>query len=429
MNILLLNQPWFSQELKAMGHNVVSFGAAGELDIILEAVPITLPILLSLLPEGFSPDVIIWHDNSAPFFVIGIEDSSIPIVFISVDTHHHSRWHKYLGHVCDLALVAQKDYIPQFLEVGVSPVWFPLWASRHVEPSEVKEHGACFIGTFNKDLNPERVEFFERLKEKIPVFFSQGAWWLVFPQSEIVINQTVKGDLNFRVFESMISGSMLLTERTGNGLFELFREGEHLVTYAKGDVDEAASVISKYLADKPAARIIAKAGREEVLKKHSTEARAEDLISIVKDLRRSTSPRRYFSAAVVYSVAGRVLKKVDHRASLPLFDAALRCAASGLSKSEEVDETIATEVINSCIERDLITGEPVGQRLLYSFSEKYEDQPLFSLAAIRGLLNEGRRSEAEELSKRRFPAPIHDVFRAAEETVTNLRKAVSGEML
>lgn len=420
MNILLLNQDWFAPELKSMGHNVVSCGMEENLDVVLEGVPVSLPYLLSILPRGFTPDVIVWNDNSSPFAIVGAEESTIPIVCLSIDTHHHSKWHKYLGHVCDRTLVGQRDYIPEFLEVGVSPVWFPLWSSRYVEPTEKREHGACFVGTFNKDLNPQRVEFFDRLKEKVPIYLTTGRWWEIFTKSEIVINQTVKGDLNFRVFEAMMCGPLLLTERTGNGLLDLFKEGEHLVCYAKGDVDEAAYAISKYLADLPGARRIAASGRALVAAKHSPEARARDLLSIITGLKRSSSLRRYFSAAVIYSVAGRSLRKVAAGAALPLFESALKCAFQALERSEEVDAVVETEVIYSCLEKDAMTRQGIGQALLYSLSEKYEAQTFFSLAAIRGLLNEGKRRDAEEISKKRFDLPQVEVFRIAEETITNI---------
>lgn len=421
MNILLVNQPWFASELKNLGHTVVSCGMEGNLDVIFEGVPIGFEHMLSMLPSGFLPDVIVWNDNSSPFFLVGAEESQIPIVFISIDTHHHSRWHKYLGHLCDKALVGQKDYMLEFEEVGVKPVWYPLWSSRYVEASDKKEYGACFIGSFNPDLNPERIDFFNRLKEKVPVFLTSGQWWDYFPHSEIVINQTVKKDLNFRVFEAMMCGSMLLTEKSGNGLYDLFEEGVHLLSYEKGDADEAAAIIKKCLSDLSTTRKIAAAGRAEVVAKHSPLARAKDLLTIITDLKRTHSPRRYFSSSVVYSVAGRALKKIDVNAALPLFDSALRCAVRGLHLNEEVDESVASEIIYSCMERDALTREPVGQSLLYSLSDKYEDQPFFTLAAVRGLLNEGRIKEAEALSTARFPAPKEEVFRIAEETVTSIR--------
>lgn len=96
------------------------------------------------------------------------------------------------------------------------------------------------------DLNPERGAFFDELRTKVPVHVTQGQYWTIFPQSEIVINQTVKRDVNFRVFEAMMCGTLPVDGRIENGC-ELFRDGEHLVTYEKNNTSDAADKIRYYL--------------------------------------------------------------------------------------------------------------------------------------------------------------------------------------
>jgi hypothetical protein len=224
MNILILNQHWFAEDLRAAGHHVLTVGMPAHLDVPLQMPLIHVDRIIEEHMKGHAPDVIIVLDNSAPVMVQGLDETVIPTLFYSVDTHHHADIHKYLCNVFDVTLVAQRDYLPVFHEAGHHPEWFPLWASRPIVPSTEKEMDAVFVGTLNAKLNPERVKFFNALKVKAPVHFQAGNFWEIFPKAEIVINQTVKGDLNFRVFEAMMSGSALLTEHAGNGLFDLFKD-------------------------------------------------------------------------------------------------------------------------------------------------------------------------------------------------------------
>src|SRR5690606_12209245 len=180
------------------------------------------------------------HDNSAPIIVDGLEEVEVPTLFYSIDTHHHYDFHRYLAHVFDYTLVAQKDYIPEFERVGGVVEWMPLWAPKHFEPAREKRFGAGFVGTLDEKLNPDRVRVFGELGELVSVLYKQGHYFEIFPYSELVINQTVKGDMNFRIFESMMCGACLLTEEGGNGLTDLFTPGEHLLTYRRNDAADAA---------------------------------------------------------------------------------------------------------------------------------------------------------------------------------------------
>ena len=96
-----------------------------------------------------------------------------------------------------------------------------------------KRYDVSFVGSLDARLHPDRVALLDALRGRLPLHVAEGPYADVFTHSRIVLNQTVRGDLNARVFEALACGALLLTERTGNGLLDLFADGEELVTYAR----------------------------------------------------------------------------------------------------------------------------------------------------------------------------------------------------
>lgn len=421
MNILIFNQNWFADVYRQMGHTVWTCGLASHLDYQLSTPLVHIDTIIKEFIGGMQPDVILIHDNSAPIVVDGLAESKIPIVFYSVDIHHHAELHEYLSHVVDYMFVAQRDYVSELRKKASCPVeWLPLWASRYVEASSDKSYGAVFVGTLDSDLNPDRVQFFEALTKEVDVLCMTGKYWEIFPHSEIVINQTVKGDLNFRVFEAMMCGSMLLTESAPNGLDLLFTAGEHMVTYKKGDVSDASEKVQHYLKDKVQARKIAEAGREEVLAKHTIQQRAETVFSVLKEVKRSHSPKRHFGWMINFtSLSGR-LRKVDTELSKRALLHALKSAEYAIKTGEVLDERTAYQFVFACCQYDIWYQTENGHSLLCRASELFPHLNLLKLARIRTLLNTGRRLEAEKIVDELGPISVERAFESAEKVVTEL---------
>ncbi|MCB0328292.1 MAG: glycosyltransferase family 1 protein [Bdellovibrionales bacterium] len=430
MFIALLNQDWFAEELRAGGHRVVTIGLGKNLDVVLPAPLIHIDTIVKENLDGQWPDVFLIHDNSAPICVVGLEEREVPTIFYSVDAHHHYDLHSDLGKVFDYMLVAQKDYIPLMQRGSDAPLeWMPLWASRYVEPEPEKEFGAVFVGSLKRELNPKRVEFFEALEKKAPVFFETGSWWNIFSKSEIVINQTVKKDLNFRVFEAMICGAMLLTERTNNGLLELFEEGRHLVTYEKGNVDEAAEKIRYYLSHRDEARAIANAGREKVLQEHLIQHRANHIIELCKKVRkREVRPRKFFGWMSNCNGLTTRLLKIDDVLAKQANVHALKAAEAGLARGEPLDEELTYVFVFACCSFDRIHQRTAGLQLMQQALEKYPDRALLRLGVVRGLLNVGMVEEARKIACVMNPDHPEIIFRGAENVIVKLLNAETEPM-
>jgi len=421
VKILIFNQDWFAAELRDMGYEVVLCGTGDHMDVKLTSSMHHIDQVLQDMPSGFAPDVILWMDNSAPLLLIGLEDCKVPVIFYSVDTQHHYELHSQLATAFDYVLIAQRDYMFYFAETGTPMEWFPLWAPRYVEPSKDKKFDLTFVGNLNFKLNPARVKFFEDLQKITTINVQQGAYWEIFPHAEIVVNQTVKGDLNFRVFETMMSGPLLLTERNSNGLLDLFTDGEHLVTYERGNPQSAADISKELLSDRTRMKRIAEAGRSEILAKHTARHRALELSRIISCVRkRQSNVRRYFATMINHNIVSTTTEEEARGMSVKAIVASLRAAQSAFDEGAIPTDIETAHLIRACVRYDRLIGTGAGAELLRIYAEAFPSNLLLGLAEVRSRLNQGRRLEAKELAARLSTAPSTEVFTLAENTISML---------
>src|SRR5205823_14880874 len=120
------------------------------------------------------------------------------------------------------------------------------------------------------------LETFGESVEKRLTWEEMGA---LFASSKIVLNESILGDLNFRVFEAMACGALLATERIDNGLLDLFTPGEHLAVYGP---DDLVPQVAHYVrADAERARVAAN-GAQAVREHHTLRARMAALSAVVE---------------------------------------------------------------------------------------------------------------------------------------------------
>ncbi len=421
MKILLINQDWFASELRDMGHEVAVCGPADHMEAKLGATMYHIDHILTEMLNGFAPDVIVWLDNSAPLLIIGLEHCKIPLIFYSVDTQHHYELHSYLVKAFDYVLIAQRDYMVHFAETETPMAWFPLWAPRLVAPSKEKKFDLTFVGNLNAELNPARVKFFEQLQEITPIHIQHGAYWEIFPHAEIVVNQTVKGDLNFRVFEAMMCGPVLLTEKTSNGLLELFTDGEQLVTYERGNAQSAADIANSLLSDPARMNRIAEAGRAAIISKHTALHRAIELDKIIRGIRKRTpTAHRYYAMMINHNLVASTTEDTARGLAIKATIAALCSAQYALDEGAEPPDVETAHLIRACIRYDRLVGTGAGAEMLRACAEAFPNNRLLSLAEVRSRLNQGKRLEAVELAARISPDPSSKVFDLAENAISML---------
>ena len=427
LSILLLNHLWFAPELRARGHQVLTASWIHDNADLKVKRYSTLDALLELLPEGFKPDRIVYYDDSHLPSVLGLEAATAPTVFYSIDAHHHHSWHRYFAECFDLTLVAQRDYLRKLAWDGDerSLHWFPVWTPAVLTPHRERSIEVCFRGTLDPSLHPQRHRFFTELRALVDVDAGAGPYWRDYPKAKIVINQTIAGDLNFRVFEGLSAEALLITPRIGNGLTELFTDGVELVTYREGDAAEAAERIRYYLEhDEERARIAA-AGRQAVLARHTATLRAVELEQLLGTLTKRTARAARFAAGVIESAtAMHIVRECGEDVTVKRL--ALRSIEHFIASAERHellnDDFRAHAVFTKALLRRYCDPET---RLEFSarISAAFPDDVLLALSLADDLLALGRSDQALQLAQQFSDRP-EELLKAVPRLMGEVLKSV-----
>lgn len=283
MKILTIGNDYFSVVFREMGHDVLVLPGWRRLK-----KPIFPSELTTLLKsKDFHPDVVLWCDDSDMPNVFGWETLDAVTIGFSIDLYCNP-WHVPYSTVFDHFFVAQKDFIPIAKKNSLLRVmeWFPLFCRR----SDTEDLGlnrdipVSFVGTVEHQNNPDRKLFFDGLCKKIPIYVTQGPYKTIFGRSQIVVNQSAVGEINFRTFEACACGAAVLTEDVGHGLHELFSIGKEIIVYPRGNYDEAARIAKCYLESQDVLQEIAKYGRKRVIYDHTVELRTGHVVRTAAEM-------------------------------------------------------------------------------------------------------------------------------------------------
>lgn len=182
-----------------------------------------------------------------------------------------------------------KIQVVKFLPHAAEPDAYP-----HTE--QVKKYDVCFIGHLQRVKNYNginRVEMLDRLFKEFPNFyfgtrnpmdpklnmFEDAAKH--FDESKIVLNISIKDDLNMRLFEVLSSGSFELTNYLPTLKNVGIKDGKHLVTYK--NLDEMVKLVKYYLKHDRQREAIAKQGHELAMSKHTYQHRVETILEVIKN--------------------------------------------------------------------------------------------------------------------------------------------------
>lgn len=263
MRILLIDHPWLARALVTLGHDVFTCWSSK----------------LNKMNSDYW-DLIIKADTSQPFVSFDFLKFRGLKLFYSTDSHFHVDFQEIIGGCFDGVLVAQKHDLKRFQKFNPQSVWMPLAAD--VQPTGFKYIPASFVGNLRHFVYSERREFFDELSKRAPILISEGDWRSFYSRSFMVVNKSVRGDLNFRLFEGLSCGCLVLTHHADQGLEEIFEPGTHLVTYSS--VDECAALIEHYLENHTEMIKIARTGHHYFIQEHSTIVRAKQILEFVNSI-------------------------------------------------------------------------------------------------------------------------------------------------
>ena len=224
-----------------------------------------------------------------------------PSAYWAFDTHIDEKGYKYRlerAKQFDYVFLCHKAQINDFIRDGISPDrinYLPVAAEPDCyKPYPIMpKYDWSFIGHLNSE---HRVDLIQRFITEFGLGQDKGylGWRMPgirghcvlddaakkFSMSRIVINDAIKNDLNMRVFEAMACKTVLLTQRIPT-LLELFKEGEHLVTYES--LDEAVELARSLLRDEGRRARIAENGYKEIISKHTYQHRALEILKTCLD--------------------------------------------------------------------------------------------------------------------------------------------------
>jgi SAM-dependent methyltransferase len=208
----------------------------------------------------------------------GLAGLAIPKFAWLVDTHKKPLFHAAISREMDLTFFAMKSWghvlegrtrwLPLHCDTGI---FHPIEAQRDID--------IAFVGsqTWRAD---SIIAIGNRHGLRVHVVSTPGPrekseTAAIYARSKLVFNRHVTNDLNFRVFEAMACGRVLLTDAQANGQYELFEDGRHYVLY-KDERDLEAQVL-RQLRDGAARERIEREAATHLAAHHSTRARVRQL--------------------------------------------------------------------------------------------------------------------------------------------------------
>ena len=273
----------YLEEKFAAEHQVTFAGTAG---IARAGYPPNVDLTDLTQQLAIQPDLFLYVDSGhCAYLPRSIEKLNYPTAAYLIDVHLGPRLYHPLAALFDYIFVAQRDYLADY---QLAPTQRVEWLPLACDPGVHKPLGlprlfdVGFVG--HASARDQRGQLLGALAERFALNdyqrqYSREEMVIVYNQSKIVFNHAIRDDVNMRVFEAMACGALLVTNRIGNGLLDLFQEGKHLVIYKTQD--ELVERVAYYLAHDDERQAIARAGQAEVLAHHSYQQRAEKILSVV----------------------------------------------------------------------------------------------------------------------------------------------------
>jgi len=316
-----LGREYFAGSLPALGWRV-------RVHSFKEPAVFTWADILALC-GGEPPAALVLGDRSLPPPFLGLESFPCATVFYSVDSHIHA-WHPLYAQAFDACLAGLGDHLARFARgrLGAARVlWSPAYAldARDMPWSETPPRwDVLFAGAVDPETTPRRADFLARLGRLLPELeVRQGHFTELFPLGRVILNVAERGDLNFRVFEALAMARPLLTPATGNGLLDLFADGETLVTYAPDDAADCAAKARQLLAHPGDARRMGLAGLAAVDAAHRASHRARAFSDFLLGILAQGPAQRLADAGAIHA---SVLRPLHLHAAEASPDPALRDA-------------------------------------------------------------------------------------------------------
>jgi len=282
---------WYLEQALRKHFNVITVGENLEYntgsgnDPYLECIP-------NILREQHVDFVLGVESGGFEVSWVPIQKMGVPHLWWAIDTHLSLMHHKHFGKCYEHVFLAHAAYLNEMSKTGVSCSWLPPACDpelHYVPPTGHKRCEVVFVGHCHPAVHQRRIELIDYLKDHCVDITLQQVWLKdmarAHQEAQIVLNCSLNGDLNMRMFEGLCSGVPFLTDRLAPNtrVAELGLEGlynEYL------DCEEALEFVLQFREDEAFREDCKKRAleaREAVLVSHTYANRAQAVCDIVRD--------------------------------------------------------------------------------------------------------------------------------------------------
>ncbi|MFP5221721.1 MAG: glycosyltransferase, partial [Acidobacteriota bacterium] len=252
---------------------------------VLTPPPGIFDLPAALEEHGLRPDVIIQDERLAPRVLLkGLETLACPKVFWSLDPHLNPYWQAPYAALFDAVAVTQKNWVEPMRRAGnpdktmSRQVEWITWNARSVAwtPFAARPDNAVFVGRIN-EFRPVRELFAQFLAARFPLRLETdiepGMVQDAYAQARLAPNESIRGEINQRLFAAAGAGALVLEPALDNGLEELFEPDREVALYADAlELDEA---MRRFSAHPQEAERMGRAAWERVRREHRPEHRVQ----------------------------------------------------------------------------------------------------------------------------------------------------------
>lgn len=256
-------------------------------------------VAASLRKENFEPDMMVQSENLGKrCVVLGVESLDCPTIFWAVDPHLNAYWHRRYSRRFDITCSTQRAWIPRLKAQGAEDVrWLPMFGnpSPWVDMKK-RTHDLAFVGRITPQ-RPSRKWMVDLLRKKahphdlaVETQLAYREMMDLYRDTRIVPNESIFGEVNFRLFEAASCGCVVLDQNLGEEQAELFEPGREIDVYA--NVVEMEEKLSLYLGNDRLLQAMGRAALERVQAEHTPRHRVERMVDYARDAvrRRAVGP-------------------------------------------------------------------------------------------------------------------------------------------
>jgi len=263
-----------------------AFSALGCEVLALAPEPGTLLHLpAELAARAFCPDIVLQQEHLGPRLLLsGLDELDAVRLFWSRDPHLNAFWQAAYARLFDLTFSTQRRCIPDLCALGAGQVQHLPWYAPGgaFTPFAQRRRDVGFVGRLGPT-RPVRTWLVELLHEALPGRFEArdgldyGAMLAFYRETRLAPNESISGEVNFRLFEAAGCGCVVLAQDLGREQAELFEPGREMLVCA--DALELVDAARMLCARPRLAEALGRAAWERVQADHLPLARAKSILA------------------------------------------------------------------------------------------------------------------------------------------------------